>query len=174
MASTARLTQEPVGLDWPQGHLTRALRSLTCPLGLPPDAIGLGVGYVSRRYGFCVFGALVELLTLWSGKRILAVLSAMLVFGLVQFGSYEHGVEHAGLTYVVGGLLQGVGYYLAIGCPLSLIVRIGEGSKFHMVVLVSFVLGVALYVGLLDDLMSRTLGQVSFSKAVTLPDLFGR
>jgi uncharacterized membrane protein YedE/YeeE len=134
--------------------------------------IGLAVGYSSRRYGFCIFGALVELLTLGSGRRILAVLSAMLVFGLVQFGAYEHGVEHAGLKYVVGGLLQGVGYYLAVGCPLALIVRIGEGSKFHMAVLASFVLGVGLYVGLLEDLVSRTLGAVSFTKAVTLVDLF--
>ncbi len=136
--------------------------------------IGLGVGYVSRRYGFCIFGALVELLTLGSGKRIVAVLGAMLVFGLVQFGSYEHGVEHAGLKYLVGGLIQGVGYYLAIGCPLSLIVRIGEGSKFHMVVFASFLLGVALYVGLLDGLVSKTLAQASFTKAVTIVDLFGK
>ncbi len=136
--------------------------------------IGLAVGYVARRYGFCIFGALVELLTLASGKRIVAVLGAMLVFGLVQFGSYEHGVEHAGLKYLAGGLLQGIGYYLAIGCPLSLLVRIGEGSKFHMAVFVSFVLGVALYVGLLDGLVSKTLAQASFTKAVTIVDLFGR
>ncbi len=136
--------------------------------------IGLGVGYVSRRYGFCIFGSLVELLTLGSGRRIAAVAAAMLVFGLVQFGSYEHGVEHAGLKYLVGGLLQGVGYYLAIGCPLSLIVRIGEGSKFHMVVFVSFALGVALYVGLLDGLVANTLARASFFQSVTILDLFGR
>ncbi len=136
--------------------------------------IGLGVGYVSRRYGFCIFGSFVELLTLGSGRRIAAVASAMLVFGLVQFGSYRHGVEHAGLKYVVGGLLQGVGYYLAIGCPLSLIVRIGEGSKFHMAVFVSFVLGVALYVGFLDGLVANTLARASFSQSVTILDLFGR
>ncbi len=136
--------------------------------------IGLAVGYVARRYGFCIFGALLELLTLGSGRRIVAVPSAMLVFGLVQFGSYEHGVEHAGLNDLVGGLIQGVGYYLAIGCPLGLIVRIGEGSKFHMAVFVSFVLGVALYVGLLDGLVSETLAQASFTKAVTIVDLFGK
>lgn len=134
--------------------------------------IGFSVGYVSRRYGFCIFGALVELLTLGSGRRILAVLSAMLVFGLVQFGSYEHGVEHAGLKYLAGGLLQGVGYYLAIGCPLSLIVRIGEGSKFHMIVFTSFIVGVGLYVGLFEGLVSKTMGAVSYTKAVTLVDLF--
>ncbi len=42
--------------------------------------IGLGVGYLSRRYAFCIFGALLELLTLGSGKRIVAVLGAMLGF----------------------------------------------------------------------------------------------
>lgn len=136
--------------------------------------IGLSVGYVSRRYGFCIFGALVELLTLGSGKRIAGVLSAMLVFGLARFGSYEHAAEYAGLTYFVGGLLQGAGYYLAIGCPLSMIVRIGEGSRFHMAVFASFVLGVALYVGLLDGLVSRTLARASFSQAVTALDLFGK
>lgn len=136
--------------------------------------IGLGVGYVSRRHGFCIFGALVELLTLGSGKRIVAVLGAMLVFGFVQFGSYEHGAEQAGLKYLVGGLIQGVAYYLAIGCPLSLIVRIGEGSKFHMAVFASFVLGVALYLGLLEGLVSKTLARVSFTKAVTIVDLFGK
>jgi len=134
--------------------------------------IGLAVGYVSRRYGFCIFGALVELLTLGSGKRIVTVLSAMLVFGLVRFGSYEHSLEHAGLKHFVGGVLQGVGYYLAVGCPLSLIVRIGEGSKFHLAVFASFVLGVGLYVGLLEDLVSRTIGFMSLSEVVTLTDLF--
>ncbi len=134
--------------------------------------IGVGVGYISRRYGFCIFGALVELLTLGSGKRIVAVLSAMFIFGLAQFGTYTHGVEYAGLKFLVGGLLQGVGYYLAVGCPLSLIVRIGEGSKFHMAVFVSFVLGVGLYVGFIEDLVSKTIGAVSFTNAVTLVDLF--
>ena len=136
--------------------------------------IGSAVGYLSRRYAFCIFGALLELLTLGSGKRIVAVLSAMLVFGLVQFGSYQHGVEHPGMKFLLGGLLQGVGYYLAIGCPLGMLVRVGEGSKFHMAVFVSFVLGVALYVGPLDGLVANTLARVSFSPSVTILDLFGR
>ncbi len=74
----------------------------------------------------------------------------------------------------MGGLLQGVGYYLAIGCPLGMLVRVGEGSKFHMAVFVSFVLGVALYVGLLDGVVANTVARASFSQAVTIPDLFGK
>ena len=97
--------------------------------------IGLTVGYVARRYAFCIFAAILELFALGSPKRIVAVVSAMLVFGFVQFGEYEHGVEYAGPKYLVGGLLQGVGYYLAIGCPLGMLVRLGERSKLHILVL---------------------------------------
>ncbi len=67
--------------------------------------IGLAVGYVARRYGFCIFGSILELLTLRSGRRMVAVLAAMLVFGLVQGGSYQHAVEYPGLKFLVGGLL---------------------------------------------------------------------
>lgn len=139
---------------------------------LPIFVIGLTVGYIARRYAFCIFGALFELLALGSPKRIVAVVSAMLVFGLVQFGAYEHGVEYAGPKYLVGGLFQGVGYYLAIGCPLGMLVRVGEGSKFHLVVFVGFLLGVALYAGLLDKPISYALDPLEFRGAATLPELF--
>ena len=43
-----------------------------------------------------------------------------------------------------------------------------------MAVFASFVLGVAIYVGLLDGLVSKTLAQASFTKAVTIIDLFGK
>jgi uncharacterized membrane protein YedE/YeeE len=135
--------------------------------------LGVAIGYVARRYAFCIFGSVVELLRLGSTRRLMSVVSAMLVFGLVQMGQYEHGVEHPGLQYLIGGMVQGVGYYLAVGCPLSLLIRIGEGSKFHLVVFVSFVVGVALYVGALENLVSRTLARASFTEAVTVVDLFG-
>ena len=134
--------------------------------------VGLAVGYIARRYGFCIFGSILELLTLRSGRRIVAVLAAMLVFGLVQMGSYQHGVEYPGLLFLLGGLLQGVGYFLAMGCPLSLLVRIGEGSKFHLLVFVGFIAGVAVYAGALDGPFSAVLGPIETRGAITLPDLF--
>ncbi len=139
---------------------------------LPIFVIGLTVGYVARRYAFCIFGALFELLALGSPKRIVAVVSAMLVFGFVQFGEYEHGTEYAGPKYLAGGLLQGVGYYLAIGCPLGMLVRVGEGSKFHLMVFVGFLVGVAVYAGLLDGPASSVLDPLEFRGVVTLPELF--
>ncbi len=63
-------------------------------------AIGLGVGYVSRRYGFCIFGALVELLTWGSGKRILAVLSNDRFEGAQGKPMKDHAV-FAGLRFLL-------------------------------------------------------------------------
>ena len=134
--------------------------------------VGLAVGYVARRYGFCIFGSILELLTLRSGRRIVAVLVAMSVFGIVQRGSYQHAVEYPGPKFLVGGLLQGVGYFLAMGCPLSLLVRIGEGSKFHLVVFVGFVAGVAAYAAALDGMVSAALGPMEARGAITLLDFF--
>lgn len=136
--------------------------------------IGAAVGYVARRYAFCIFGAVLEFLTLGSWRRAAGVLAAMVVFGTVQMGAYKHGAELPGMVFLVGGLAQGAGYYLAMGCPLSLLVRLGEGSKFHAVVFVSFIVGVALYVLFLGDAVSSTLGQISFSEAQTVQELFRR
>ncbi len=134
--------------------------------------IGLSVGFVAQRYGFCIFGSLVELLTLGSPRRVLGVLAAMLVFSLVHVQGYRHAVEYPGAMFLVGGLIQGVGYYLAVGCPLGLLVRIGEGSKSHMIVFLGFAAGLALYVGLLQGPVSAALGPWSTSRAESLLDLF--
>ncbi len=61
---------------------------------------------------------------------------------------------------------------LPMGCPLSLLVRIGEGSKFHLMVFAGFVAGVAVYAGALDGLVSAVLGPMEARGAITLVDLF--
>lgn len=132
--------------------------------------IGFGVGFVAHRYAFCVFGALVEFLSLGMPQRVLAVIAAMLVFALVHFGGYRHAIEYPGALFLVGGFIQGVGYYLASACPLGLLVRIGEGSKSHLVVFFGFIAGVAIYVGFLEGPVSALLGPVSADQTVTLGD----
>ena len=102
---------------------------------------------MAQRYRFCVVGALLETLVLRKPRQILGVVAAMLVFGLVHVRGYQHGTD-VGPWSLAGGLLQGVGYYLASGCTLSLLLRLGEGSKFHAVTLVGFLAGMAVYVGL--------------------------
>ena len=134
--------------------------------------IGLGVGFIAQRYAFCIFGSLVELLALGSPQRLLGVLAAMLAFAFVHIGGYKHAAEYPGLIFLVGGLIQGVGYYLAAGCPLGLLVRIGEGSKFHLVVFLGFAIGLAVYVSLLHGSISRMFAPYSGTEAVTLLDFF--
>lgn len=70
----------------------------------------------------------------------------MLVFCLVHLVGYQHGAERQAAASLGGGFIQGVGYYLASGCTLTLLVRLGEGSKFHVVALGAFMAGVAAYV----------------------------
>jgi uncharacterized membrane protein YedE/YeeE len=108
--------------------------------------IGLGVGFIAQRYAFCIFGSLVELVALGSPRRVIAVMAAMLVFGLVHIVGYRHAPESPDLIFLAGGLVQGVGYYLAAGCPLGLLLRIAEGSRFHLVVFVGFVAGLVVSV----------------------------
>ncbi len=134
--------------------------------------IGLGVGFTAQRYAFCIFGSLVELLALGSPRRLVAVVTAMLVFGLIHIGEYRHTAEYPGLIFLAGGVVQGVGYYLAAGCPLGLLVRIGEGSKFHLIVFVGFAVGLAAYVGLLHKQIAALLSPLSTQKVITVLDLF--
>ncbi len=134
--------------------------------------IGLGVGFIAQRYAFCIFGSLVELLTLGSPRRLVAVVTAMLVFSLVHIGGYRRVTEYPGLIFLAGGVVQGVGYYLAAGCPLGLLVRIGEGSKFHLIVFVGFAIGLVAYGGLLHKTIATLLNPISTQKVVTVLDLF--
>ena len=135
--------------------------------------IGLGVGFIAQRYAFCIFGSLVELLTLGSPRRLVAVVTAMLVFSFVHIGEYRHTAEYPGLIFLLGGLIQGVGYYLAVGCPLGLLVRMGEGSKFHLIVFVGFSVGLVAYFGLLHEPIKALLSPFSTQQVITVLDLFG-
>jgi len=102
--------------------------------------IGIAVGFLSQRFAFCLFGSIIELFSLGATRRIAGVLAAMIVFSFIHIWGYESASEYAGFPYLLGGFIQGVGYVLALGCPLGLLLRIGEGSKFHMVVLVSIIM----------------------------------
>ena len=134
--------------------------------------IGLAVGFIAQRYAFCIFGSLVELLALGSPQRLIGVLAAVLVFSFVHIRGYQHTVEFPGLIFLAGGIVQGIGYYLAVGCPLGLLVRIGEGSKFHLVVFLGFAVGLIAYVGLLHEPVASLLSPVSTQKVITVLDLF--
>jgi len=114
--------------------------TLTCVF-----AIGLAIGVLAQRYGFCVFGAFVELFAMRRWEKAVGVLAAMLVFPLVHLIGPTPDTVPVDVFVFVGGVLQGVGYFLASGCTLGLLVRIGEGSKPQFVALVGCVAGILLH-----------------------------
>lgn len=134
--------------------------------------IGFLVGVIAQRSPFGVFGPLADLVLRGSARRTVGVVAAMCVFALVNVRGYRHGLEYPGALFLVGGVIQGAGYYLASGCPLGLLGRLGEGSKFHLIVFVAFAAGAALYASFLAGPLTSLLGSISTERFVTWLDLF--
>ena len=130
------------------------------------------MGFLAQRFSFCLFGSIIELFSLGSVRRVAGVLAAMLVFALVHLWGYRSSPEYAGLPYLLGGFVQGAGYVLAFGCPLGLLVRIGEASKFHMIVFIGFIIGIGIYSLLFAAIVDEFMEPLSYRGAITLLDIF--
>jgi len=114
--------------------------------------IGLAIGVVVHYTGFCVFGPIAEWFGARSTRRLMGVASAIFVFGFIHVWGFQGNLPcggiwkgYAGLHSFLGGFIQGIGYVLIVGCPLALLVRLGQGSKSHMIAVVFFALGVSLF-----------------------------
>jgi peroxiredoxin/uncharacterized membrane protein YedE/YeeE len=114
--------------------------------------IGLAIGVIVHYTGFGVFGPIAKCLEARSIRPLIAVATAILVFGLVHFWGFQGNLPcggiwkgYAGLHSLLGGFIQGVGYVLIAGCPLTLLIRVGQGSKSHIIAVVFFALGVSLF-----------------------------
>lgn len=114
--------------------------------------IGLAIGVVVHYTGFCVFGPIAEWFGARSTRRLMGVATAIFVFGLIHFWGFQGNLPcggiwkgYAGLHSFIGGFIQGIGYVLIVGCPLALLVRVGQGSKSHIIAIVFFALGVSLF-----------------------------
>ncbi len=101
-------------------------------------------------------------------RGVLVQRSRFCVFGLVNLVGYRHGAEYPGALFLVGGAVQAVGYALGRGCPLTLLVRLGEGSRFHLAVFAGFLVGVGLYTGLLARPVEALLGPLTWTGAQTI------
>lgn len=142
--------------------------------------IGTALGVIAHRANFCVFGALVEWFEGAGTRRLMGVLAAVGVFALIHLWGFRGNPpcagswgEYAGLHSFVGGLLQGVGYVLIAGCPLSLCVRIGQGSKYHMAAGIGFIVGVVAFAHVSSSLM-RLFEPFTYTGGFSLLDLFHR
>ncbi len=135
--------------------------------------IGIAIGMVAQKYNFCLKGAFADLVTSGSTVRLASVGMAILVFSLAWLATdVTLPTEYPGARHFIGGVIQGVGYILAAGCPLALLVRTGQGSKFHFTVIPAFLLGAAIFSALKGTLLPLLLSSFQYQSAVSLVDLF--
>jgi len=140
-------------------------------------AIGLVIGFVGNKTHFCAMGAVSDVVNMgdWGRMRmwLLAVGVAILganaleLAGLVDLNKAMYRTPNfTWLSYVLGGLLFGIGMTLASGCGTKTLIRIGNGNLKAIVVFL--VLGVVAYItmkGLLGMLRVNVLEPV----AIRLP-----
>lgn len=120
-------------------------------------AIAFVMGAVAARTNFCTMGAISDVVNMghWGRMRMWLLAMAVAIAGTTVLSatgqvdvskSIYLRPSLSWLSYVLGGLLFGVGMTLASGCGNKTLLRIGGGSLKSLVVLV--ILGVSAYMTL--------------------------
>ncbi len=134
-------------------------------------------GFVANKTHFCVMGAISDVIHMGSKGRLgawllaigIAVLGtqALQLAGVIDVGESRYlGPSFLWLSYLVGGLLFGIGMTLAAGCGQRNLVRFGAGDLKAFVVLL--VMGVSAYMtlrGLFGIVRGNLLDAVSVDLA---------
>ncbi len=140
---------------------------------------GIGFGYFGQRSGLCFAHGLGEIF-IGKGKRISRMFIVIFIitsagFLLSGYISPELGLKPVGqirgfgFYNLLSGMFFGGGIFLCGGCVLGTLRRIGEGNMTFVVVLLSFIPGMALVVYVLDPLL-----QANYHVQLTLlPELLG-
>jgi uncharacterized membrane protein YedE/YeeE len=134
-------------------------------------------GAVGNRTHFCTMGAVSDWVNMGSLSRmrmwLLAIAvaligaSALALAGVIDLAkSIYPGPNFTWLSYIVGGLLFGVGMTLGSGCGSKTLIRIGAGNLKSVIVYVF--LGIAAYMTL-KGLLGAFRVEVLEKAAVTLP-----
>jgi uncharacterized membrane protein YedE/YeeE len=147
--------------------------------------LGILFGAVANRTNFCTMGAVSDVVNMgsWSRMRmwLLAIAVAMLGTAALQWAglvdlsrSFYVRPNFTWLSYILGGLLFGVGMTLGSGCGSKTLVRVGAGNLKSLVVFVF--LGIAAYMtlkGLFAIWRTRFLDPVSIdiARRADLPTL---
>ena len=114
-------------------------------------------GAVGNKTHFCTMGAVSDWVNMGELSRmrmwLLAIATALLGASALQLGgvidlskSIYTGPNFTWLSYIVGGLLFGVGMTLGSGCGSKTLIRVGAGSLKSLIVYVF--LGIAAYMTL--------------------------
>jgi uncharacterized protein len=104
-------------------------------------------GFVGNRTNFCTMGAVSDVVNMgdWNRMRmwLLAIAVAIVGAQLLELGgvvklsnSIYPGPNFTWLSYIVGGMLFGVGMTLGSGCGSKTLIRVGGGNLKSLVVVV--------------------------------------
>src|SRR5437763_13029707 len=134
-------------------------------------------GAVGNKTHFCTMGAVSDWVNMGELSRrrmwLLAIATALLGASALQLGgvidlskSIYTGPNFTWLSYIVGGLLFGVGMTLGSGCGSKTLIRVGAGNLKSLIVYV--LLGIAAYMTLRGVLGAFRVGVLE-KAAITLP-----
>ena len=151
-------------------------------------ALAFVFGFVGNRTNFCTMGAVSDIVNMgdWNRMRMwllaiaVAILgsSALELAGILKLSnSIYPGPNFTWLSYIVGGVLFGIGMTLGSGCGSKTLIRVGGGNLKSLVVLVF--MSIAAYMtlrGLFGTVRVGVLEPVSVQLAggQDLPSLFSR
>jgi len=142
---------------------------------------GIGFGFFVQRAGLCFAHGLGEVFV-GRGKRIIRLFLVIFIISSVGFllsgylspslGLKTIGqLRGYGFFNVLSGMLFGAGILLCGGCILGTLRQLGEGNMLFLVVLVSFIPGMALVVYVLDPLLKKgyNINNILLDKIFVLP-----
>ena len=151
-------------------------------------ALAFVFGFVGNRTNFCTMGAVSDIVNMgdWNRMRMWLLAIAVAILGsnalelagiLKLSNSIYPGPNFTWLSYIVGGLLFGIGMTLGSGCGSKTLIRVGGGNLKSLVVLVF--MAIAAYMtlrGLFGAVRVAVLEPVSVQLAggQDLPSLFAR
>ncbi len=140
---------------------------------------GIGLGFFVQRAGLCLAHGLGEIF-MGKGKRIFFYF--LLIFVITGSGFLLSGVldpslglkpvgeiRGYGFYNILSGIIFGAGIALNGGCVLGTLRQIGEGNLMFLVVLISFIPGMALVVFVLNPLLESGYQ----TQTTLLPELLG-
>ncbi|MGB9149660.1 MAG: YeeE/YedE family protein [Burkholderiales bacterium] len=139
--------------------------------------LGFVFGFVANKTNFCTMGAVSDIVNMGSWDRmrmwLLAIAVAMLGAGLLQYAGLVDLTKSIyvrpslnWLSYIVGGILFGVGMTLASGCGSKTLIRVGTGNLKSLIVML--VLSISAYMtlkGLFAPLRAYGLDQINVNLA---------
>ena len=140
---------------------------------------GIGLGFCVQRAGLCFAHGFGEIY-LGRGKRILRLF--LVIFAITSIGfllspyiTPDTGLKPIGqlrgfgLFNILSGILFGAGIALCGGCILGTLRQLGEGNMTFLIVLVSFIPGLAL----VEYVINPALANAYHTENVILPGMFG-